>query len=394
MKMSDKQMVRERYGRVPLSWLNKVNKRPVKDSDYDTYVDAIAIVASRKGKRSEDRQDFVFFAEEVKERPYREAHWKKQHGRWLGLGTGEDLIEDQQATNIAINLKRRNLHWASKRVLQSTSEDLIQHNVLKDVPDGTVMTVGTNGQISQVDLSSRSPGEFQEFINNWENNANQNAFTYEVATGEGLAPGTPFRLGVLLSNAVNSFFGSKQERLGLFMKRIIIDFMMPQFLRDMQDAERVVSMFSDESGYEVLKSAAMQWVASETVRASLLSGKAVDAQMLIDAITPYDAIQAMFYKLPASYYKEAKYKFDLDITGEAVDTKAKMESLTNLHAVMVQSGDFDRANKVLERIAALAGEDLTRFGPQKLMAPAATATPATAPVPTAKPAPVATKAPQ
>lgn len=361
MDYADTGTVYERYGYVPLAWLKKQNKQAYEDQDWMIFKKALVIMMFvNNSKDSKAKQGaHIFFAAEIKKLPYREAHWTRQHGRWLGCGVMEDLVENQQAKNIIVNLIRRSLHWSSKRVLQSSTADVIGKNLVKDVADGEILEVGINGLISQVDLQAKSQGEFQQFLNEWEHNSDQKAFTYEVATGEGLPGGTPFRLGVVLSNAVNSYFKKKQEQLGLFLKKSILDFLIPQFLADMKDKDKTLSMFSGESGYEVLKAAAMDLVKLQACHASLLSGKPIDQMALENIIQPFQSLEILTFN--NINYDLAKAQFDLDVTGEDVDIPAKVETLKSLYTLLSQAGD-PRAEKVLNRISELAGETMSQFG--------------------------------
>ena len=363
MRFDETMDVYERYGHVPVSWLKKANDETPAKGDDDIYVDALVICGKTKNSKNTKQGWHIFFADEISKRPYREAHWNKQHGRWLGCGTMEDLIENQQAKNIIINLVKRSLQWSSKRIGQTANSDVAAKNLARDVQDGEILEVGANGTITEVNLSSKTNADFSAFLGEWEKNADQKAFTYEVATGESLPSGTPFRLGVILSNAVNSFFGLKREKLGLFLKRAVGDFLVPQFLKDMSDEERVITMFSDEPGFEALKQAAMDHVRSEAARLTMLSGEPVDASIIEEVAQPFEEVKTLFFKLPANYYKEAKFKFDFTVTGEEVDVQAKIETLKTLYQIMAQQGD-PRAEKVLERISALSGENLATFGPK------------------------------
>lgn len=352
--------VYERYGYVPLAWLKKQNGITPADGDHMIFKKALVIAGFTKGgKDTKAKQGVhVFFAGQIKSLPYRECHWTKQHGRWLGCGVMEDLVENQQAKNIIVNLIRRSLHWSSKRVLQSSTADLIGKNLVKDVADGEILEVGINGQISQVDLTSKSNAEFQQFMNEWEHNSDQKAFTYDVVTGA-MAQRTPYRLAIILANAVASYYALKKQKFGLFMKKVIIDFEVPQFMKDMQDQQRVLAMFEGEPGYEVIKKAGMDLLRCQAAKASLLSGKPVDASALTQLLGPYEAVQGLFFNKVD--YSTVKFKFDLNITGESEDTQGKLETLKTLYAAMAGAGD-PRAEKVLERIASLSGETMSQFG--------------------------------
>jgi len=348
--------VYERYGYVPRWWLKKQGVA-VSAGDENEYVDAMVIVSfDVEGKNEIVKNEHIFYCQELKEgdRPYQEAHWARHHGRWLGVGVGEDLISNQIAKNIVVNLKRRGLTWSAKKLFQTKSGMESTKNLVRDVQDGDIIDVGINGDLVQVNTQNQHSGDFETFSAEWDRNADQKAFTYEVATGESMGSGTPYRLGVLLTDAVNSFFGFKREKLGLFLQRVMDKYLVPQFIKDMSNKDRIVSYFSDEPGYEALKNAAMDWVKTQAIHSTLLSGEAVDVNTVTQAVQPYEAVKQLLIAIPQTLYKDAKYKFDLDITGEAVDTAGEVQSLTSVYQLLQQKGD-PRANDVLEMITRKVG---------------------------------------
>ena len=360
--------VYERYGYVPLSWLNQKNYRPAQVNDDETYVDAMVICTFDKNAKNMKSTEHVFFAEQIKERPYREAHWNKQYGRWLGLGIMEDLIENQEAKNIIVNLQRRSLQWASRKNFQSSNTDLVGKSLVKDTIDGEIVEVGANGQITPIDFTNKSSGEFNLFLNEWENNANQKAFTFDVMMGTAMPQGTAFRTVAALTQAANSFFQMKRQKLALFLQRTLNDFIIPQFLKDIGNQDKVLNFFHDEPGFEALKEAAMSYVKSEAIRISLLSGKEVDTQTLTNAVNPFDAVKQLFFSRPRKFYETAKHSFEFVLTDESVNINDKIQTLTILYQSMQQAGDT-RAPKVLDRILALSGEDSSTFGQSQPMQP-------------------------
>lgn len=382
LKYDECATVYERYGYLPLSLLKKLKNEKPEAGDENIFVDTLVIAAKQKKTGVDPNAHegwHIFFAEEVKDRPYEEAHWSKQHGRWLGVGVMEDQIEPQRGTNIVINLLRRSLQWSSKRIAQSASTSVAAKNLAMDVADGTILDVGQGGAITPVDLSNKSNGEFQQFMQEWEKNGDQVSFTYEIATGESMPSGTPFRLGVVLSNAVTSYFGLKKEKLGLFLKRAVMVGLVPEFIKDMSKKDRVVMMFSGEAGFEALKDATMQMVRGEASRIMLLSGQEVDVDGLQAIVSPFASATSLPFNISKDAYKTAKYKFTLTVTGEEIDLNTKIETLKSLHQVLAAQGD-PRANKVLDRIAALAGENMATFGSSTEPGPALPPGGPTAPV--------------
>lgn len=361
MKMGETRTVCERHGRVPLGWLNHVNGRPATDEDWQEWVDAKTITCKDPSVTDPKRGVHILFAEQIDERPYEEVHWDRQHGRWLGIGVMEDQFENQVAKNIIINLIRRSLHWSARRLFQSQNSTNAGKNLIKDVDDGEVLEVGQNGEIREVVLPAKVNSDFATFLREWETNSDQKAFTYESITGESMPSGTPFSLGVMVSKTANLFFDKKREQLGLFLKRAIENFVLPEFVRDMSRSDRVMEMFSSDAGFEILKKAGMDYIRGEVIKASLLSGKPVDDTAISQAIEPIQAVQSMLFFLSSESYKNARYKFDFTVTGEEIDLEQKIESLKTLHQLLSARND-SRAEKVLARISALAGEHISQFG--------------------------------
>jgi hypothetical protein len=203
IEFGETKTVYERYGTVPTAWYEKYKgvKLGTKASTIDVVV--ICTLTEKKGKKDNEYTGTILFCEQVKKRPFQEAHWKRQDGRWLGIGEVENLFENQIARNMIANLRRRALLWSSKKIFQSADET-VSKNLIRDVKDGDVLRIMPNGNVSQIDMASREVGEFQSTEQMWEENSNQKAFTYDAATGQTPPSGTPFRLQVMVSNAVGS----------------------------------------------------------------------------------------------------------------------------------------------------------------------------------------------
>lgn len=348
--------VYERYGRVPLDWYKKQKDMEVEEGDDRKSVDTMSILVFDTAAESDDGS--ILFLEKIgdNERPYREVHWSRQDGRWLGIGEIENQFENQLVRNLIANLERRALLWSSKKIFQSPDSELPK-NLVRDVKDGDVMQIMPGGNITQVDMSTRSFGEFQAAANSWDRNSDQKSFTFEVATGESLPSGTPFRLGVLLSNASNSHFALKRENLGLFFKEVINELLLPVFKKNNSE-EHTITLFSGDEGVETLKKIVTKNQVNKTAREQLLSGvfpdlKAIEAKI----VSSMEEKKQLFMTIPDNFYDEVEASVDLVITGESLDLPKRIETLTTTYNVLAQQGD-PRASKVLEKLLALTGENV------------------------------------
>lgn len=367
MKFNEKATVHERYGHVPVKWLKNVMKangldESIVTGDDNSSTDAL-IFAVLNAPGSTSKEAVVLYAAPCKARPYREKHWSRQHGRWLGIGVMEDLVENQEAKNIIVNLSRRSLHWASKRVWQSTTTDMVSKNLVRDVQDGEILEVGVNGQISPVDMTNKALGEFVTFGQDWDKNADQKAFTYEASLLTSGRTTTPFRLGALLTQSAQAFFTRKKQNLGMFLRDAIDDFILPDFVSDMDNKDRVRMLFPGETGFEAVKAGMQQFARTQGSWHTLLSGNVVTGATVAAAGGQYDNARMVLVTIKKGNYKDALYSFDLVVSDDddVIDVKGLIQTLTTIYQAMIQAQD-PRAEKVLERIAGLSGVDVEAFG--------------------------------
>lgn len=355
MEFDEKVTVQERYGFAPRAALKLHNGEEPSDEDYKEIVDTLAIVTWKKKEKGKDIDSNTLFFEEVTERPFVEAHWTKVHGRLMGVGEIENQLENQIGYNMMFNLYRRQLLWSSKKIFQSKNETVAK-NFVRDVKDGDVLEVGMNGEITQVDMGNRAAADFANFGKMLETNSDQKSFTYEVATGQALPSGTPFRLGVTLSNAVNSHFDLKREKLGLMFKRMVLDYAVPSFKKTNTKAH-TISMFADEEGFEALKQAWLAVETNEQIRQSLMKGTVPDVDKIKQSLqNDLDQRRVLNVDVPANFYDTVKFRMTLEITGEEIDLPKKIETLTNVYTSLAQAQD-PRAEKVLARLMSYTGEN-------------------------------------
>ncbi len=350
--------VYERYGAVPTNYYNQLKGINTKVPDYET-TECVIIATCDKLDNKDEYAGTLLFIEEMDkdDRPYEECHWKKQDGRWLGIGEIENQFENQIARNMIANLRRRALLWSSKKIFQSP-DDTLAKNLIRDVKDGEVLRIMPNGNITQVDSASRNMGEFSSTETIWEDNSNQKSFTYEVATGESMPSGTPFRMGVVLSNAVNSHFGLKKEKLGLFLKKVVFEQVFEIFKKE-NKKEHNVLVFAGEEGMQDLKNVCIEIEMNKAIDEWLMGNKPMlDFEALRkgieETITAQDIIEVI---IPEKIYDEAKVKIKLSITGEELNVDTKITTYTTLYQALSAKGD-PRAEQVLEKLMALTGDNL------------------------------------
>lgn len=359
LKWNDKTTVYERYGFVPASFYKSKGYKSDKEDDEAVY--CLSVVTLEKSKDGKTGGALLFMEET--ECPYIERHYARQDGRWLGIGEIEKQIDNQAARNMVFNLRKKGLAWASKNVFGS-SDDTLVNNLSMQVRDGDVLKLSNPNAMWRIDTANRAGADYNAVDTLLEENSNQRSFTFEVATGESMASGTPFRLGALLGNSVNSYYDKKRETLGLFWKSVVVEIMIPSWVRETEE-EFIEGVLDTEEGFEELREAKKARLFTDMFIESVIMGKEFDpeqAKLIIEeglARTVRDN-----YKMTKDEIKNLKYRIDLDITGESIDMPKKIETLSNMSQFLMNMGDAEGARAILKRIAILTGEKMPRTAPQ------------------------------
>lgn len=262
--------------------------------------------------------------------------------------------------------------YGSKKIWQTASQ-MVKSNLVKEVADGAVLEVGQNGELKQVDMSTRSLPDFNADDQLWEQNSNQRGFTFEAATGESMPSGTPFRLGVLLSDAVSTHFQQMKEKFGLFLIRSYFNQVIPIFKKDTK--EHTIQILGSEEGAEHFIECLRSHYVWTEFKDMLLKGNVPDVEKINNGAMQYlKSIKYHFVDVMRGYYDDAKFHMELDITGQAIDTKTELETMkTVFQTVGSNPGILADPNmmRLLELMVSRTGKTMKEWvGNIKPVAPA------------------------
>jgi hypothetical protein len=344
-----------RWARVPLAWFKEYKKEKYDKGDEKKTIDVITVLAPDAESKTPDGK--ILFCEEVKDRPFLEAHYGRQHGRWLGIGEVEKNFMNQKIRNMVFNLRKQGAVWSTKNIFQ-TQDDTIVNSLVREVRDGDVLKVTTPNGIMRVDTTNRAISDLNSMDTLVTENANQRSFTFEVATGEQLKSNTPFRLGALQNEEANKYFSGKRERLGLFLVRIVTDFIIPDLEKNLDD-ENTLVVFANDEEFDKLRTQKKKLLKNKAVVSKVLSGdfefnpneidQNIEGQLADKEIDTYTFTKEDI--------KDLKYTVAIEVTGESIDIPQKMETLSTLYQSMVAVQD-PRAEDVLKQIMTLANMKL------------------------------------
>ena len=269
---------------------------------------------------------FILDEAEIDSHPYREFHWEKMPGRWLGIGVIEVLFDPQIRVNEISNQQVKSSYWSTLRLWQTRDEG-VGGLLLGEQDNGRVLNV--EADIKQIDMADRNLAYYQMEINRWLGNRDELTFSHDPIKGEQGASGVTLGATQLAASQAGSYFEQIQENVAMDIKNMLYDDVIPAFKKNNntehilriagEDLDELNSLIIDqstkgrfleyvarnnkipsESEYEVLKT---------TVRKTIKKGK----EKLV--------------KIAKGFYDDVRYKIDIVITGEAMDTRTMAANL-------------------------------------------------------------------
>ncbi len=258
---------------------------------------------------------------DVEELPYRELKWEEIPGRWLGFGFVEYLEDNQIATNEAENLERKGLMFTSLKLYQTRDESIGGSNILTDAENGDILKV--ESEITPVQMEERNLAAFNATRTRWSENTQRKTFSQDIASGDNLPSRTPLGVANLQAGMVVSYFEFKRENMGLFLKELFENDIIPDFQEDNKKEHILTFLGSDE---EIDK-------LDKVITKSIIDNAIAEEAMKTGFFPSVDAVEDArnrltkslkgknnrYLKIQEGLYKNAKYFVDVLITDEQVD---------------------------------------------------------------------------
>lgn len=304
--------VYERYGWVPAEWVNESG----------SFVRAKFIVA--------DLGDgIVLSSEKIDSLPYKECHWEKIPGRWLGMGQVEKLFEIQVRINELVNLKAKGLYWSSLHIYQ-TRDQAISRNSLLDAKNGDILYV--ESEITPIVNEERNLVAFSQEEARWDRLRDERTFSYDVIRGERLPAGTPLGAAQLAAYMTGSYFDQKRENIGLFLKSLLYDVLIPQMMEEASESDRIIRFAADDEDIEKLDALIANQLLHEKIMSFIRQNGYLPSVQEVDFFKRVISQRLKerkekYVRIPKGFYKDLKYKIDIVITGEQIDLQSKRVTL-------------------------------------------------------------------
>lgn len=331
--------VHKRYGEVPAWWLDDNVKPGTKNGD--KLVRSLFIVAgaetqelNAEGKSISDLGLVLFKSAWRKDWPYKDFHYVKIKGRYLGMGIVEMLFDTQVRLNELKNQKRVSMEISSMHLFQGPQS--MVRNIYSDLQSGDYLVKkdGSDG-ITPVANEERNLPAFKDEEASYMAQVDNLSFAYEAIKGDVNTQATLGQTQIAVSQGT-SVYAFKKENLGLFLQDFFNELVLPQLMRDLTP-EHIMRFTGTTQELAKLDQAASELYANDYVKQLILDGSPVnleDHQVLVDkAKSEYQKLgESRFLKIKDSFYKDVEFEFDFLITNEQADPIKLAASLQTLLA--------------------------------------------------------------
>lgn len=319
----------ERYGEVPLSWFTE------NESGDDEYVLAKYCVAGVDQTVENEKgiviheDGIVLYKEQIDELPFKEVHYQKIEGRWLGIGVVELLFENQRRMNEVKNQEARANELASIQLFQ-TRDDTIASNITTDLSNGDILKV--KSEITPIATEARNMQSLMNTAQEIEQHSDNLTFSRDVVSGENAPSGATLGAVQLQTQQTTAIFDYKKENIGLFMGEFIKDLVFPQIERDL-NLKHVVRISGTFQELQRLRNN----FATHTANRRLIDGILNDKIDKLDQQT-YDKLKELaleeiskhgdkiWAEVKENFFKNLDYEVDIVSTGENKNIYAQINN--------------------------------------------------------------------
>ena len=333
----------ERYGEVPKSWLDGSEPK-----ENEEMVRALFIVAGvnnyglgEDGKTVTREDGVVLFRSKwFGDWPFRDFHYDKTEGRWLGIGVIEDLFQIQERTNELANEKRDSMTISNKHIFQTQDKTIVK-NIIRDLSNGAVIMAGSNGGLVPLANEERNLAAFNSEEMRYANQAKEITFSYDSIRGEQLPASTPATNAVIQDRNTKSVYGVKRENLANMLRFFFTELVIPQAIKDLTPEHILHFTGSNEELFKI-DSALVKEIVNRKALDLLLDGIPVD-EMAIEQIKTdvsnqlKEAGTDRFITIKDSFYKNADFTFDINIDNEQEDSQLLTNNLFSVFTALASN---------------------------------------------------------
>lgn len=331
-------VIYERYGEVPESWVKE-------NGDPDKMVRSLFITTDPENSSNVDgtaKEGVILFKGTWSgDYPFKDVHYAKTRGRWLGVGVIEDLFPVQERLNELANQKRIAMEISSMMLFQTSDQSILQ-NVLRDKESGDVVRKqpGSEG-LQPINNTVKNFNEFQAEEQSYGILADRISFANDVVRGGEIAASTPATNALIQNNNSSSVFLYKRENFGNMITDFFNEFVIPQVVKDLS-YEHVFRFTGTVEELDNLDEKFIDLVLRNELIERMLNGRLVTEEDKIkireDVTRKVKGMgEQRFTKIKKDLYKNTDFEFDIITTNEQENVALLMQNTFQVMTALAQN---------------------------------------------------------
>lgn len=322
--------VYERYGYVPERMLNGGKSEK---SVYSLFIVGEPFNQDEKGN---ENGEVLFKSKWTKEPPFKDYHFVKTAGRWLGIGVPEILFAPQERFNELANQKRVSMELSTLHLFQ-TSDPTVYNNILTDLENGDIIKTKTPNALQPIVNEERNLPAFNVEEQAYKNLADSVSFSNDILMGGEIPSTMPATNAVLQNNNPTKVHLQKRENFCNFIRYYVKDFTIPELIRRTTD-KHILKLTGDATDLAFYD----EKFINLKIREQILSGK-IRFKEEADALSQVIGEQLKkqggkrYVEVLENYYKEKLQDFDVNVDGEQKDLSKLVQNTFQFYSVYAQN---------------------------------------------------------
>ena len=329
----------ERFGEVHESHLGGRGNKMVR-SLFIVY-NPFDIMMDEQGNYKGENGSVLFKSKWNKPYPFKDYHYTKTMGRWLGIGVVEDLFEAQERRNELANQKRISMEISTIHLFQTPGKNLV-NNIMSDLVSGDLIQTGPDGEIKPIANEERNLNAFNSEEIQYDMLADKLSFATAQASGEALPASTPATNAVIQQNNTNSLFGFKRENFALFIQEFFVDFVLDNVFKNLTD-EHILRYAGTPDEIQKLDQGYIDVLTKEFIINNVLKNGVVPSPEEIQLTVQNYAFVlkkeggTRFVNVKENFYKDISFEFDIMVGAEQENVAIMANNLFQVLTAVAQN---------------------------------------------------------
>lgn len=296
--------------------------------------DSVYVMAIVSGVDSGQKES-VLFCKEVDRKlfPYKEVHFRRRKGRWLGVGNYESCFDLTEKANEITNRYFSSLRIALLHLYQTRDKSHVK-NMLSDLLDGDLVV--TKSEITAIPTEIRGAADYRNEMQMIEAKADRICKSLEVVTGQNLPSNTPFKLGAQQLVSATKFFDKVQENMGLFLEEVFNEWLLKDFGESLTE-EHILDILDDADDMEVYYTTKRKIFQYDVMKRYILEHNemptAENLQLVGELVLDQVKKSPKQVRIEREYFTNFKYSVKMVITGENNRKKENLDTLSETFQV-------------------------------------------------------------